>query len=78
MEHLDLNIFKDAHLMMQYIRSHDSFTLTETKEMDVSCLFFHSVVQFTGQCQCRDGFGGKTCTDCQENYWGDPRTQCRG
>lgn len=36
------------------------------------------LLQFTGQCQCRDGFGGKTCTDCQENYWGDPRSQCRG
>uniref|UniRef100_A0AAR2JPG2 Laminin, beta 2 (laminin S) n=1 Tax=Pygocentrus nattereri TaxID=42514 RepID=A0AAR2JPG2_PYGNA len=34
-------------------------------------------VSFTGQCQCRDGFGGRTCRDCQENYWGDPRNQCR-
>lgn len=41
-------------------------------------IFALPVMQFTGQCQCRDGFGGKTCTDCQENYWGDPRTQCRG
>lgn len=33
--------------------------------------------EFTGQCQCRPGFGGQSCTDCQENYWGDPNVQCR-
>lgn len=49
------------------------------KRNSVFCLSLVSpMVQFTGQCQCRSGFGGKICTDCEENYWGDPRTQCRG
>lgn len=33
--------------------------------------------EFTGHCQCRPGFGGQTCTDCQENYWGNPSIHCR-
>lgn len=58
----------EIHLQVQEILLIYSFWL----------FFFVNRFQFTGKCQCRDGFGGKTCTDCQENYWGDPRTQCRG
>jgi hypothetical protein len=34
--------------------------------------------QFTGQCQCMPGFGGHTCSECQELFWGDPDVECRG
>lgn len=35
-------------------------------------------LQFTGQCQCMPGFGGRTCSECQELFWGDPNVECRG
>uniref|UniRef100_A0AC35F6W6 Laminin subunit beta-1 n=1 Tax=Panagrolaimus sp. PS1159 TaxID=55785 RepID=A0AC35F6W6_9BILA len=25
-----------------------------------------------GQCHCKDGRGGRTCSECQDLYWGDP------
>nr|KAF6420662.1 hypothetical protein HJG59_009389 [Molossus molossus] len=31
----------------------------------------------TGQCPCRAGFGGRTCSRCQDGYWGDPEQECR-
>ena len=31
---------------------------------------------YDGQCDCKDGFGGRKCDQCEENYWGDPREQC--
>uniref|UniRef100_A0A8C8SKQ9 Laminin subunit beta-3 n=1 Tax=Pelusios castaneus TaxID=367368 RepID=A0A8C8SKQ9_9SAUR len=38
--------------------------------------------QFTGQCQCREGFWGRTCSDtqlpvCPDGSYGDVRTGCR-
>uniref|UniRef100_A0A8C7UK72 Uncharacterized protein n=1 Tax=Oncorhynchus mykiss TaxID=8022 RepID=A0A8C7UK72_ONCMY len=33
--------------------------------------------QSTGQCQCRSGFGGRTCTECPDNTYGDPLIGCR-
>ena len=24
------------------------------------------------------GFGGRTCSECQELFWGDPNVECRG
>ena len=32
---------------------------------------------FTGQCDCRPGFGGRQCDQCEANFWGDPRVECK-
>ncbi len=33
--------------------------------------------QVTGQCLCRPGFGGRTCTECQDSTYGDPLIGCQ-
>ncbi|XP_056280789.1 laminin subunit beta-1b isoform X2 [Pseudoliparis swirei] len=35
-----------------------------------------SCSEVTGQCLCRPGFGGKTCRECRELFWGDPEVKC--
>ena len=32
---------------------------------------------FDGTCECRPGFGGRRCNECQANYWGNPNVECR-
>lgn len=32
--------------------------------------------QFDGQCQCKEGFGGRRCNQCQTYFYGDPRRHC--
>nr|XP_009664293.1 PREDICTED: laminin subunit beta-1 [Struthio camelus australis] len=44
---------------------------------EVLSLFPSCFWQFTGQCQCMPGFGGRTCRECQELFWGDPSVECR-
>ena len=29
--------------------------------------------EYTGKCECREGFGGRACGDCKALYWGNPR-----
>ncbi|VDP08781.1 unnamed protein product [Soboliphyme baturini] len=33
--------------------------------------------EFDGQCRCKEGRGGRTCGECENYYWGDPRVECR-
>ncbi|KJH49213.1 laminin EGF-like protein [Dictyocaulus viviparus] len=30
--------------------------------------------QFDGKCHCKIGRGGRTCTECEDYFWGDPTT----
>ena len=32
--------------------------------------------EYSGQCECKPGFGGRRCDQCEENYWGDPQVEC--
>lgn len=31
---------------------------------------------FDGTCDCRPGFGGRRCNECQANFWGNPNVEC--
>ncbi|KAJ8664871.1 hypothetical protein QAD02_006533 [Eretmocerus hayati] len=31
---------------------------------------------FEGWCECKQGYGGDRCNECQANYWGDPNVKC--
>ncbi|NXG31934.1 LAMB4 protein, partial [Dromaius novaehollandiae] len=37
---------------------------------------FCSLGTFTGQCQCKLGYSGRRCDECEENYFGNPQTHC--
>ncbi|NXT39257.1 LAMB4 protein, partial [Pelecanoides urinatrix] len=30
----------------------------------------------TGQCPCKRGYSGRSCDECEENYFGNPQTHC--
>ncbi|KFD63486.1 hypothetical protein M514_06434 [Trichuris suis] len=32
--------------------------------------------EFDGHCPCKQGRGGRTCSECENYYWGDPREEC--
>lgn len=31
---------------------------------------------YDGTCECRPGFGGRRCNECQSNFWGNPNVEC--
>lgn len=31
---------------------------------------------YDGTCECRPGFGGRRCNECQTNFWGNPNIEC--
>lgn len=31
---------------------------------------------FDGTCECKPGFGGRRCNECQSNFWGNPNVEC--
>lgn len=31
---------------------------------------------YMGYCRCQRGRGGRTCSDCETDYWGDPNVKC--
>ena len=36
-------------------------------------------LQLDGQCRCRTGFGGRACSECEDNFWGNPKSSgCKG
>uniref|UniRef100_A0A8D0CDK1 Laminin, beta 1a n=1 Tax=Scleropages formosus TaxID=113540 RepID=A0A8D0CDK1_SCLFO len=41
----------------------------------LSCTCNH-LGTLTGQCSCKPGFGGRTCRECRELFWGDPEVKC--
>ncbi|KAK5849033.1 hypothetical protein PBY51_008708 [Eleginops maclovinus] len=45
-------------------------------DCDPSHSFQSSCNEVTGQCSCKPGFGGKTCKECRELFWGDPEVKC--
>lgn len=32
---------------------------------------------FTGQCDCIESRGGRTCSECSYGHWGDPKKECK-
>ena len=52
-----------------------SVTVSLAAESSVLCVCF--VFQFDGQCDCIPGRGGRTCSECEANYWGDPNQGCQ-
>ncbi|XP_035772035.1 laminin subunit beta-1-like [Neolamprologus brichardi] len=41
-----------------------------------SCYRSDDSQQISGQCSCHTGFGGRTCSECKELFWGDPEVKC--
>jgi laminin beta 1 len=39
-------------------------------------LKFRRCNPYDGTCECKQGFGGRRCNECQSNYWGNPNIQC--
>lgn len=37
---------------------------------------FNSCNPYDGTCECRPGFGGRQCNECQTNHWGNPNVEC--
>jgi len=33
-------------------------------------------LQYDGQCNCVEDRGGRDCSECRDNFWGDPGTRC--
>jgi laminin beta 1 len=32
--------------------------------------------RYEGQCHCLESRGGRTCSDCKKDYWGNPTVEC--
>lgn len=35
------------------------------------------IEQYDGQCDCKSGFGGRACNQCERDFWGDPNINCQ-
>ncbi|GLD71223.1 laminin subunit beta-1-like protein [Lates japonicus] len=48
----------------------------QTCDCDPKHSYGMSCNEISGQCSCHPGFGGRTCSECRELFWGDPEIKC--